>query len=168
MQEYVGIPRIVQFSPILRKSLPSLRRKRQIDPQSDRSVLEEGTSEQLPGGYLDTSDVLIEQCEEFITGAEFGKFYVVLGDSLDGYYLVKCSSSNLETFSGKYLALSSETLPGKIMYRETQDSDNFDSGTIVSEVSVSAEVLGKNTRRFSVNKEELDDILMTISQLSEV
>ena len=59
------------------------------------------------------------------------------------------------SFSGKYFALSSETFPDKIMFRETKESDTFKTTTIVSELSV--------TQRFSVNKVELDEILMTIN-----
>ena len=51
------------------------------------------------------------------------------------------------------------------MFRETKESDTFKTTTIVSELSVSFEVIRKQTRRFSVNKVELDKILMTISEL---
>ena len=69
------------------------------------------------------------------------------------------------SYSGKYYALSSETFPDKIMFRETKESDTFKTTAIVSELSVSVEVIGKQTQRFSVNKVELDKILMTISEL---
>ena len=38
----------------------------------------------------------------------------------------------------------------------------------VSEPSVSVEVISKQTRRFSVNKVELDEILMTISEQCDI
>ena len=67
------------------------------------------------------------------------------------------------SYSGKCYALSSETFPDKIMFRETKESDTFKTTAIVSEPSVSVEVIGKQTQRFSVNKVELDESLMTIS-----
>ena len=73
------------------------------------------------------------------------------------------------SFSGKYYALSSETFPDKIMFRETKETDTFKTTTIVSELSVYVEVIGeKQARRFSVNKVELDEILMTISELCDI
>ena len=72
-----------------------------------------------------------------------------------------------DSFSGKYYSLSSETFPDKIMFRETKESDTFKTTAIVSELSVSVEVIGKQTRRFSVNKVELDKILMTIIELCD-
>ena len=71
------------------------------------------------------------------------------------------------SFSGKYFALSSETFPDKIMFRETKESETFKTTTIVSELSVSAEFIGKQTQRFSLNTVELDKILMTIIELCD-
>jgi hypothetical protein len=89
-QEYVGQPRVVNFTPVLRRSLPSLRRRGESGTQVGRPGIE-GTSEQLyEVESSQHSDVLIEECETIRREIESGKFYVVLGDSLQGYYLVKC------------------------------------------------------------------------------
>ena len=136
-----------------------MRRRGQADTAQD------GIPEQLLGeGTLPLHSESVGQ------GAEVGKFYVVLGDSLLGYYLVKCLVTNVldASFSGKYISLSSEKFPDKIMFRETKETDTFKTTTIVSELSVSVEVIGeKQARRFSVNKVELDEILMTISELCD-
>ena len=159
-QEYVGTPRLTQFTPVLKRSLPSLRRRAQPHLQLDRSELAEESPEM--------SDIQIAQSGEHTRMIELGKFYIVLGDSLEGYYLVKCLSTNGDIFSGKYFALSSETFSDKVMFRESQESDTFNKGTIVSEVSVFAEMLGKKPRLFAVNKRELDDVLLTISELGDI
>jgi hypothetical protein len=65
------------------------------------------------------------------------------------------------------LLLTNEKFPKKVSFRETQESDKFFLRTIVSEVSVSKEMV-KKTYRFSVNKSELDEILLTISELSDI
>ena len=52
----------------------------------------------------------MEECVEEYEGREIcdlkvgvGKLYAILGDSLEGYYVIKCSSLLQDSFTGKYL-----------------------------------------------------------------
>ena len=96
-----------------------------------------------------------------------GDFCVVLGDNLEGYYLVKCLSTTLDSFDGKYLKLSSEIIQDKVIFRETQACDTFFKRTIVSHIFVTRESAGRKSN-FIVNKQDLDEILLTISELSHI
>ena len=44
-----------------------------------------------------------------------GDFVVVLGDTFEGYYLVKCLSTTVDSFSGKYFELSQENVKDKVI-----------------------------------------------------
>ena len=76
-------------------------------------------------------------------------------------------STDGETFFGKYFNLTNEKFPQKVSFRETQESDKFFLENNCVEVSVSKEMV-KKTYRFSMNKSELDEILLTISELSDI
>ena len=150
----MGLPKTVNFSPVLR-SVPSLRSGGQAVPEQP---LDDETLAVYSGAVNQVAVV--------------GKFYIVLGDSLLGYYLVKCESNYSEdTFTGKYFKLfseHSESYPDRVMFKETKETDTFKNRTIVSEISVTLEVLGKKTLRFLVNKVDLDDSLMAISELCDI
>ena len=100
--------------------------------------------------------------------ANIGAYYIILGDSLEGYYLVKCLSIGGETFYGKYLAVSNEILEEKVVYREMSDCDTFQVRTIVTELNIKKETFGKKTFRLSVLKSELDEVLLTLSEFSDI
>ena len=97
-----------------------------------------------------------------------GDFFVILGDSLEGYYLVKCLSTNADTFSGTYFELSSEKVPNKVIFSDTHKGDTFYKRTVVSQISVTRVSFDKRTSLLAVDKNELDDILLTISEMGDI
>ena len=159
----MGTPRLVQFVPVRQPRVPSLRCRGQTD------LVRSGTDQFTDILDLESDNSEIQESEPvpISINIAIGDFCIVLGDSLDGYYLVKCLSTDGKTFVGKYFTLTHEKFPQKVSFRETQESDKFFLRTIVSEVSVSKEMV-KKTYRFSVNKSELDEILLTISELSDI
>ena len=112
----------------------------------------------------------IELSDTIKVDPEPGKFYVVLGDSVEGYYLVKCISNHLEHFLGKYLLLCSEIDPhdsDTVVFKETRENDSFEFESIVSEVLIVREISEKKKTTFVIDKEELNDILVTIGEMSD-
>ena len=73
------MPKGVNFTPRRSFPLPNLRR-------NDVTI------------SIETDNELIENSERIDIKTEPGKFYVVLGDSVQGYYLVKCLMSNFGQF----------------------------------------------------------------------
>ena len=102
---------------------------------------------------------------------EPGKFYVVLGDSFEGYYLVRCLSSHEDYFCGKYMCCCTEAAEGEnVLFKETVERDNFMYSSLVSELFIVTEVSQKKNSRytvFSVDKMELNDILITIGEMED-
>ena len=120
-------------------------------------------------GSLDETEELhtdMEEAVEIIINC--GDFFVILGDSLEGYYLVKCLSIHADTFSGTYFELSSEKFPNKVIFSDTHKSDTFYKRTAVSQISVTRDDFDKRTSLVAVDKNELDDILLTISEMSDI
>ena len=133
----------------------------------DPDLLTPGLTEEPTVHFGEESEV--SDIQGFIPkSANIGAFYVILGGSLEGYYLVKCLSIDGETFYGKYLAVSGETLKDKIVYRELNNCDTFQVRTIVVELSIKKEIFGKKTSRLSVLKSELDEVLLTLSEFSDI
>ena len=55
-----------------------------------------------------------------------GKLYSILGDSISGYYLVQCLSTDADSFSGKYHSLSYESSQDKtVIFKDTAEKDIF-------------------------------------------
>ena len=54
-----------------------------------------------------------------------------------------------------------------MIFRETLEFDTFFKRTIVSHISVTRESTGRKSK-FSVIKQELDEILLTISELGDI
>ena len=111
-----------------------------------------------------------EQLElsEFYLNPQPGKFYVVLGDSIEGYYIVKCLSCSDGNFQGKYLAICSQNeTNSKIILRETRERDTFYFGSVISEISIVTQVPDKNVASYFIEKEDLNDILVTIGEMSD-
>ena len=105
---------------------------------------------------------------DFDLNPEPGKFYVVLGDSIEGYYFVRCLSCSEAIFQGKYLAICSQNVPSSnIILRETREKDMFNFGSLVSEINIVTEFLDKNVTKYFIEKEELSDILVTIGEMSD-
>ena len=129
----------MKFNPATWRNFPSLRRRDQTGSTSDIERTE-----------LEPSETSNESVCAFVPSP--GHYCIVLGDSLQGYYLVKCLSNNLDSFSGKYLVLSGETLIEKAVFKETSETDTFNVRTVVSEVSVSAEAIDGKLNKFSVRE----------------
>ena len=143
------MPKGVNFTPRRSFALPNLRR-------NDVTI------------SIETDNELIENSERIDIKTEPGKFFVVLGDSVQGYYLVKCLLSNLDSFDAKYLSLCSESaLPDVVLFKETRETDTFHVKTLVDEVHLVTKVLSNKAARLSVNKKELDDILVNIAEMSD-
>ena len=97
-----------------------------------------------------------------------GKFYFILGDSVEGYYLVKCLSSESDTFCGRYLKQDVGSLTeSEVIFHETRVSDTFRVESILSEVLIVTETKLQNKIQFSIYKEELNDVLASISELND-
>ena len=152
LQEYVDRPELVKFYPVQRLLLPNLRRK-QAEPVQ---------VEYLAG--LETEDADVEESVTCDIGIQIGKFYAVLGDSLEGYYIVKCASTQDSTFSGKYLMLY-DTLPSNLVFKETKNRDTFYKNSVLAEVSVVHD-FAKSMTQFLVSKVAMDDILLTVAEMS--
>ena len=54
------------------------------------------------------ADIIDAQSEVFEVDIEPDRYYVVLGDSLEGFYVVKCLSTNADCFHGKYFTRCSQ------------------------------------------------------------
>ena len=148
-QDYTAIPKAVSFSPKVVPT-PSLR-SMDVQNELDTAVDREQTIE---------TDAI-----EFVS--EPGKIYVVLGDSIEGYYFVKCLLSSYDSFKGKYLSVcrgegDSET----IVLKENRETDCFEYESVVSEVFCVTEVTSK--KMFVINKEQLNDILVTIGEMVDI
>ena len=84
---------------------------------------------------------------------EPGKFYVVLGDSIEGYYLVRCMSSHEDYFSGKYMCCYTEAAEVEnVLFKETVERDNFMYSSLVSELFIVTEVSQKSNSRYTVSQ----------------
>ena len=101
-----------------------------------------------------------------------GHLYVMLGDSLQGFYIVKCLSSQDDCFTGRYLQqiFESESDGRCILYKETKEKDKFMYNSLVYELFGCSEIHDKGLSFpvFSVDKCELDEILITIGDLDEI
>ena len=101
-----------------------------------------------------------------------GHLYVVLGDSLQGFYIVKCLSAHDDHFTGKYLCqiFEGEADGQQLLFKESKDKDRFHYSSLVSEIFGSFEVHEKNVGFpvFSVGKTELDEILVTVAEMEEI
>lgn len=153
-QEYTDRPELVSFTPVRKRPLPTLRRKR--CDESDHNS-------HLAGCEFDNKDE-----EEGVTcniKVNNGRFYVVLGDSVEGYYVVKCMAALDKTFSGKYLKLTNDFVQNMIVFKETKESDGFDTNSVVAELTVVHD-FSKSVTRFFATKSDMDDILMTVAEMS--
>ena len=96
----------------------------------------------------------------------------MLGDSLKGFYVVQCVSSEDDCFTGIYLQhiFESESDGGHILFKETKEKDKFSYDSLMSELFGSNEI-NETSVSFpviSVDKSELDEILITIGELEEI
>ena len=95
-----------------------------------------------------------------------GKYFAVLADSPEGYYIVKCVSVSGDQFSGQYLEQQSEQHSENVVFKETNEKDVFRCETVLVEVeSVKSLVMSTRLKKVSVTKEELDNILLKIAQI---
>ena len=106
--------------------------------------------------------------DTIVTEPQPGTLYFILGDCVEGYYLVKCLSSSEDSFRGRYLTKS----PGVVQdttveFQESSKCDTFYKESILSEVLVSTEILVKKKTGFSIDKAEFSDILATVGELSD-
>ena len=154
MQDFIDTPKIVHFKP---KLITTRNLSEQVLPE-DFSVDLDQVSEENE-----------ESDHEIKNDPKPGKLYIILGDCVEGYYLVKCLSSNGDSMTGRYLT----QVPGTVFdticaFQETRNSDIFRMESILSEVFVINEVVFQKKSRFSIEKEELDDILASIGELSDI
>jgi hypothetical protein len=133
-----------------------------------RSRNESGSQLVSPGSLDEPVEHHPEMGEDVASIIKCGDFFVILGDSLEGYYLVKCLSTNADTFSGTYFELSSEKVPNKVIFSDTHKGDTFYKRTVVSQISVTRVSFDKRTSLLAVDKNELDDILLTISEMGDI
>ena len=119
----------------------------------------------LNSAAVDSEHTIETDAIEFVT--EPGKIYVVLGDSIEGYYFVKCLLSSSDSFKGKYLSVcSGEGDSETIVLKENRETDSFEYESVVSEVFCVTEITSK--KMFVINKEQLNDILVTIGEMAEI
>ena len=89
----------------------------------------------------------------------------MLGDSLQGFHIIKCVSTQDDCFTGRYLQqiFESESDGHSILYKETKEQDKFMYYSLVSELFGCSEIHDKGLSFpvFSVDKCELDEILIT-------
>ena len=156
LQDYIDIPKIVHFKP-------KLITTRNLSDE----VLPEDFSVDLDKASEDNE----ESDQEIKNDPKPGKLYIILGDCVEGYYIVKCLSSNGDSMTGRYLT----QVPGTVFdticaFQETRNSksDIFRLESIFSEVFAVNEVVFQKKSRFSIEKEELDDILASIGELSDI
>ena len=154
-QQYTDAPEVVHLKPVRPRQLPKLRRKGvppdDLGPVDDQDVV---------------ADEGMEDDSETVTGpVENGKFYVILGDCPDGYYVVRCSVVSEDKFTGRYTKEIAELDSNNIAFKETRSSDVFFFKSIVSELVVIPD-LNENSSRFMVNKVEMDEVLLKVSEMS--
>ena len=106
--------------------------------------------------------------DTIVTEPHPGTLYFILGDCVEGYYLVKCLSSSEDSFQGRYLT----KIPGLVQdttvdFQESSKCDTFYKESILSEVLVFTEILVKKKTGFSIDKAEFSDILATVGELSD-
>ena len=101
-----------------------------------------------------------------------GQLYVMLGDSLPGFYVVKCLSSEVDDFTGRYMQqiFESESNGQYIIYKETKEKDKFMYTSLVSELHGVSEIKDQNVSFtvYSVDKSDIDDILLTVGEMGEI
>ena len=163
IQDYTEHPKTVNFSP---KSLPSRSLRSKVSSDLDADILVD--SDQIE---LSETSEQIEPSDTVDINTEPGKFYVVFGDCILGYYLVKCLSSGVDHFHGRYLTICSENAQGApdntIIFKETNEKDNFEYESLVSEVSVVTEVLINKKKGFAIEKAELNEIVVSVMEMSD-
>ena len=157
LQKYVDPPREVKFIPVRPKTLPNLRRREPTGSLDQVITIEE--SEELSEEDVEES----EQTVVCLPNVEVDKLYVVLGDSLDGYYVVKCLSVIDDTFSGCYLKQVS-SFESELTYKLTKHNDIFLTRSVISELTIVPNVFN-NTATFVVKKVDLDSILLKIDSM---
>ena len=146
MQAYVTPPGLVTFSPVRRILMPTLRSK----PSDILEDEEEAAEEE------------VETCDVHV---EVGSFFAVLGDSSDGYYIVKCVASSVTNFSGTYLVSTAETVQNKLAFKETRNRDSFHKNCVISELNAVRE-FSQGVIRFLFSKDSMDNVLATVAELS--
>ena len=76
-----------------------------------------------PTEQVDTGE---NMAEEIILNPLSDRYYVVLADSPEGYYIVKCLNVTQDTFVGIYFSpLSSQDQTNSI-FKETKEKDTFE------------------------------------------
>ena len=151
-QDYTDRPRLVEFSPRIRSSVDLRSTKRTTNPQN------------LEEDFCITETILPE--------VVVGKYFAVLGDCSQGYYIVKCLAGSSDKFSGQYLEQEleqdledSDTLKFKL----TSEKDLFDAETILVElVSVKPVVASHRYKQLSITKKELGEVLLIVAQIDDV
>ena len=156
-QQYTDTPELVHFKPVRLRQLPKLRRKGA--PPDDLLAVHD----QLGVARTDEGQ---EDESESVTGlVENGKFYVILGDCTDGYYVVRCTVVGEDKFTGRYTKEITELDINKIAFKETRSSDVYFFRSIVSELVVIPDST-ENSIRFLVNKVDMDEVLLKVSKMS--
>ena len=83
--------------------------------QEPGSISDHDFSHQVPVSIAPTSGPEHDLDDSASRLISIGDFVVVLGDTFEGYYLVKCLSTTVDSFSGKYFELSQENVKDKVI-----------------------------------------------------
>ena len=92
--------------------------------------------------------------------------YVVLADSPQGYYIVKCLNVNKGTFTGRYFSPISSEDPASECFKETSNKDTFYFETVIGNLVVDTFLCNK-LKCIAVTKLDLNDIILTIAEIDE-
>ena len=93
------------------------------------------------------------------------KYYIVLADSTEGYYIVKCLSVNQTKFMGVYLSPVPSEDKDNSLFKETREKDTFLFETLLGEMSTAEKITVNKSQCISIKKVELSDYMLTISDI---
>ena len=162
---------MVHFTPVRPTQTPTLRRNFgsfTVGPEIQGGEVEEteGLSEtcSLESGNKEVDDTESETCNLV---AEPGKVYVILGDSFEGYYVVKCTETFEDTFSGKYFKEVPDLIIDQMAFKQMKDADIFFTNCIVAELEVIIDEQ-KNMTKFLATKFEMDEILIKVVEMKNI
>ena len=147
---------MVNFTPVVHNSPPRLR---SVVEESDN--FENITND---GGEVTEEEVDKDQASETCSKSiESGQFYVILGDCLEGYFIVLCSSVMEDSFSGTYLKEIVSNSNDSLTFKITKEVDMFYNSSIISEITVDPDINKKTN--FFVKKVDIDEILLKVAEM---
>ena len=118
-----------------------------------------------PTEQVDTGE---NMAEEIILNPLSDRYYVVLAESPEGYYVVKCLNVSQDTFVGRYFSpLSSQDQTNSI-FKETKEKDTFHCKTLLGEILSAEKVTLNRSVCVSINKVELNDFILTIAGIESI